>query len=255
MCQFGDPGKMKQAHDEYPNDFDSWVIRSIPALLLEDTGFDYMSVFAETLLKFGYYLPEYVQMYGHSLLLNHLDFPEHYDKLISAWKKILSFCLPHENWQYVLGSRHEFLQLSLFLLDPQKITIWDSDFTQFTTIAHEQFISFFEEYYINPPVTIALCNFAKSVSGHGLLPIAFQLLNTAVHFYLTMATRPVPKGKILQPFTANEQLAKLLSHSWEHYKEQIKSDLEMFRAYKELVVYLVSLHHVVGSELQSRLIE
>ena len=192
---------------------------------------------------------------GTAFCLNHLDFPEHYGKLIPAWEKILNFCLPHENWQYVLGARHEFLHLSLFLLDPQNNTIWDSDFTKFTTMAHEQFKNFFDEYYINPPVTIALCQFAKSISGHGLLPKTFHLLNTAVHFYLTMDARPVPKGKILQPFTANEQLAKLLSHSWEHYKEEIKSDLEMFRAYKEMVVYLVSLHHVVGSELQSRLIE
>lgn len=255
IYQFGDINAMSQSNKDYPLNFDGWVIRSIPGLLNENTGVDFMKVFAEPLLKFGYFLPEYVKMYSASILSNHLDYPESYDKLIPAWKNIFLFCLSHENWQYKRNGNKKFLHLSLFLLNPEQMKFWDLDFSTFITAAQNQFADFFNEYYMNPSVTLALCNFAKTISGRQFLTQAIKLLHTAVQFYLTVSRRPVPDGKILQSFHANEQLAKLLSYSWENQKELIEINLETFQNYKELVLYLVSIKHVVGIELQAALIK
>lgn len=253
IYQFGSPDNSRTEIDEYPDEFDIWVIRSIPALISEPMPIEFFSHFAEPLLKFGYITSQWTEIYCTSLLLKNLDRVNRYDTFIPQWQRIVTFCLENKNWAYKGGRRDRYLPLSLFLLNPLNIDVWQYDYSGFTTKTTAVFESFFEKKFPAPRVVKACCKFLKTPSGKHFLKWGLVYMDLAVKYYQEHSKEPIPEGRILQPFYAIDELGAFLSKVWETDHNAIRTDTIMFNCYKDMVVFLVSIHNPIGLELRGLL--
>lgn len=253
IYQFGSPDNVTAEIDEFPDEFDLWVVRSIPALISEPMPVEFFSYFAEPLLRFGYITPHWTEIYCTSLLLKNLDRVDHYDTFIPQWQHIVEFCLDENNWAYKGGRKGRYLPLDLFLLNPENANVWEYDYSAFTTRSVSVFENFFEKKIMVPPVVKACCKFLKTPSGRCFLKWGLSYMDLAVKYYQEHSKGSIPPGKILQPFYAIDELGAFLSKVWEVDHDTIRVDTTMFNHYKDLVVFLVSIHCPIGLELQSLL--
>ncbi|MDQ1803098.1 hypothetical protein RAH57_03815 [Chryseobacterium sp. CKR4-1] len=250
ICQFGSPDNSRTEIEEFPDEFDIWVIRSIPSLISEPMPVDFFSYFAEPLLKFGYITPQWTEIYCESLLLNNLDRADHYDAFIWQWQRVVKFCLEGANWAYKEGRNGKYLPLSLFLLNSGNANVWEYNYSGFTIKAISVFENFFEKKIMAPPVVKACCKFLKTPSGRPFLKWGLSYVDLTVKYYQEHFKGPIPKGRILQPYYAIDELGAFLSKVWEVDGDTIRADSTMFNHYKDLVLFLVSIHNSIGLELQ-----
>lgn len=253
IYQFGSPDNVTAEIDEFPDKFDLWVIRSIPALISEPMPVEFFSYFAEPLLRFGYITPHWTEIYCTSLLLKNLDRVDHYNTFIPQWQHIVEFCLDENNWAYKGGRKGTYLPLDLFLLNSRNIDVWEYDYSEFTTRSVSIFENFFEKKIMVPHVVKACCKFLKTPSGSSFLKWGLSYMDLAVKNYQEHSKSPLSEGAVLQPFYAIDELGAFLSKIWEENQDTIRADAAMFNHYKNLVVFLVSIHYPIGLELQGLL--
>lgn len=254
IYQFGATEGESGEFDDFPDEFDRWVIQSVPSLMSEDLGVDFFDYFAQPLLKFGYTCPQWIEIYCSFMFYTHLDHQDRFDRFIPQWQRIVEFSLGHENWKYRGGRRDRYLPLSLFFLEQRRMDVWEDDYRAFTTRVAPVYKAFFAKKWKVPPVIKACCWFVQTVSGRGLLTVGLLAIDLAVKYFVERAKGPIPEGAVLQPFYAKAELGTFLSKVWETDQANIRNDEVMFKSYKELVEFLVSLHDPVGIELQGSLL-
>ncbi|MBG6233498.1 hypothetical protein IWX76_000053 [Pedobacter sp. CAN_A7] len=254
IYQFGTTEDEAGEFDDFPGEFDIWVIRAVPGLMTEELGMDFFNHFAEPLLKFGYTCPHWVEIYCASMFHAHLDHEDRYDRFIPQWQRIVKYCLPHKNWKYRGGRSDRYLPLSLFFLEPGNMQVWDYDYSKFVIQASPAYKAFFGQKWNVPPVIKSCCRFVKTPSGKSLLKIGLLSIGLAVKYFQEISKTSIPDGAVRQPFYALDELVAFLSKIWETDQANIRADEAMFKSYKELVEFLVSLHDPVGIELQGLLL-
>lgn len=254
VWQFGTSEKESGEFDEFPGEFDLWVIRSIPNLITEDIGIDFFNCFAEPLLKFGYTTPDWIEIYCASIFHANLDHVDRYDRFVPQWQRIVEFCKNHKNWTH-RGKMSRYLPLSLFFLETKRMEVWDYDYSAFINLTAPLYKEFFTKKWTAPSVVKACCLFVKTISGRSLLKIGLLSVNLAVKYFLELSKVPIPEDAVRKPFYAIAELGVFLGRVWETDESEIRRDDTMFKSYKELVEFLVSLHDPIGIELQEMLIE
>jgi hypothetical protein len=255
VYELGDITEGAQPIDNFPDDFNLFILKGIPAFLLLLTEEEQPASFWEPLFQYGYIAPKWIDRFCTYIFLLNVEKPDRHPRLVQLLKKMVEFSEGSTTWQTKkLGGRGEDFRLCLLGLQPGLMTIWTDDLTGFTQQAGQLYTNWFLKRKINPYAIKALLDFVITRSGEFIMKEALVLFKYFFDFGQRYAQVDPPKGVIYIGTPDHDaKLARVLDHVWKKKKAMLQTDRPLLTIFQDLVKYLVAQKNTLAMELQNEL--
>lgn len=246
--------KEKLQFDEYPTEFDKWIAFRLAKLLVTEISSEDAKKLWQPLMAYGNLNHKWLEEFTLQLVYANMA-TEQPERLGLHWNAMIDFAFTQTTW----GSDRRFhngasLWESLLGISKIGLEIWKLGYVPLITTIRQQLLKWFNKQMFDSEEIEKLCQLMKSPCVDLFLKPGVLLVNLHLKFQISLDETEVPKGLVRVPFKYNENVASTCSHLWEHKRDELVGDKDMFAAFKEIVIYLVARQNATGLELQDRLL-
>jgi hypothetical protein len=239
------------------NTFDTWALKRLASLVVELEEKDEPKRFWQPILSYGIAAKDFVEPFTRYFFFFNIEKKENYDRFFRQWDTMLEFAYTSNAWKRndINSHEHDELWASIIGLSHQQINIWKTDLRDFITRANPELKKWTQKNIFNQKAISRILQLIRSVSGESFIKDGIVFVSVHLKFQEEIAKAPVPDGFVRLGFEHNDLLASTLSHLWEKQRQLIKTDPQLFAAFKALVTYLVSIQNLIGLDIQDRILE
>jgi hypothetical protein len=251
---WGDISDESLPHDEYPTQFDHWFTNRLAKVFTAVPDVEKAKSLWEPLLAYGNLNHKWLEDLFTQLLYANLGTSET-AMLGEHWNAMINYAFKTKTW----GSDRRFhngasLWDNLLGLSNVGIEIWRGGYVAMIIPVKEQLIKWFGKQVANADEIQKLCLLLMTPCCDLFLNPGIRFVNAHLKYQVALDDVEVPKGLVRVAFKYYNEVGKMCSHIWENKKTELMASAEVFAAYKEILIHLVSVQNPTGIELQDRLL-
>lgn len=240
--------------DDYPTAFDKWVAFRFAKLLSTQISINDAKSIWQPLMEYGNLHHKWLEEFTFQVVYANLETSKP-ETLGLHWNAMIDFAFTQKTWGSDIRFHNDAsLWESLLAISNMGLEIWRLGHLPIITTISKQLIKWFSKQVTNSNETEKLCKLLKSPSVDLFLKSGVLLVNMHLKFQISLNDLESPKGFVRVPFKYNDEVASMCSHLWEHRRNELIEDKDLFETFKEIVVYLVARQNTTGLELQERLL-
>lgn len=255
ILQLGEIKEDSNPIKSYPKDADIWIVKKLSSLILYVKESDSPDQYWKPIFEYGGLAHHWVERFALYFFLMNLDKKNKYDAFFEAWNKMLEFANTSNRWK-VKRHHAEYgdMWYSLIGLSNSLLNVWDDDYVEFMTRANKPITTWIAARFNDQRVIERLLYLLRKKSGEIFIRDGLILINTHLQWQKKLKQVGAPNGYVLVEFEHNDSLARTASFLWEKHKESIRAESKMFEAFKDIVIYLVSIQNTIGLEIQDKIV-
>ena len=237
------------------NEFDRAVLRKTAQSILSIEDSKERGRIWQSLLKFGYIAPKFIETFCNAIFL-YLDHPGEHHRLGQILNEMIEFTYTCPTWASRKTERFKDFRICVLGFHPWITEIWKHDYSDFTTVAAKTYTKWFIKNKLNHHVLEVLLKFITTASGKFMLKTGLQIATVHFEFSLWSSQQTPPEGKVwVGNPELDTRLALTVGELWQRHALELKADKEIYQSFRKLILYLIAIKNVVGIELQNALID
>lgn len=257
VFEIGDIQEGSEVFDEYPQDFELWAVKGIAKIITQIKPNDNSSPesFWMPLFEYGYFAPHFVENLITWFFIENIEDKAKHSSFHAEWMKMYKCASESENWRKIKSFRGQGVWETLIGISNSQLRWWSDDHRDFLKPISKQILEHINTRKTNQDVINGLLILMRKKSGIDFIHDGVIMVDEYLKIHLAAKKVGAPEGYVFQEFRHNDSLAKTIGHLWENHSSEIKNTPSTFLAFKNIVLYLVSIQNSIGLELQSDIID
>ena len=242
--------------NNYPHDSHLKFIKKMANQLLTMKEND-SSTFWIPLFKYGATAQHWVESYCSYFMLMNIDKPERSKRLLSEWEKMITFSKTCKTWsgKSVYLNHRDIKELWFALYCIRTPDIWDDNLPHFFPEAANRVLSWMSNKWFDQDVIYRLIILLRKKNSRLFIEKGIPLIQKFLESYIQKTKETPPDGYTHREFEHIDSLARTASYLWDNQKIILKENDNLYKTFKEIVTYLVSIQNGIGLDLQERILQ
>lgn len=257
VFEFGDIEKDKEYSIEgYPSNSHMVFIKKLVQIIPLMNEVDNPSRYWFPILKYGVAAEHWVERFCSYYILMNIEKTERADRFLSEWKKIIDFANSSDSWlrknKYKKINSSNDIWFSLLCMSRE--SIWDADHPHVFPEAANQIFKWVHDKWMDQSIIYKLILLLRTKNSPLFIDRGIPIIKNFIDLKVKSEKLDIPDGYTNREFEHIDALARTASYLWENQRDAIQKQEDVYKMYKEIVTYLVSVQNSIGLDLQERIL-
>jgi hypothetical protein len=241
---------------EYPDEFDRWVLMKISRLVLDVEFNDNLNgdELWKPLFVYGPQMADWIVVFMENYFISNIEREDKREDFYKCWLSMVEFAGTCKTWKTDRYYHGKNFHQALLSINSTMINWWRNDnYAFFYDRAVLEVIEWGQKHRYDQDAVYKISVLMKTIPRSRFIKEGLGIINGYLNLRKIGDKIGTRQGYVRREFEHENYMAGTVSFLWENSSGQIIADKEVLKAFKEIVIYLVSKQNPIGLELQDRI--